>query len=592
MTSRTSSPLETPAPDRAGAVAPTPTHLAGLDGLRALAVTAVVVFHAFPGLLPGGYVGVDVFFVISGFLITTLLLREREAEGRIRLGRFWLRRARRLLPALAIVIAVSGAWALLLGGDALAGLSWQVLGAATFSSNWLLIAHGGGYFEEASPELFRTFWSLAVEEQFYLLWPLLLLLVLRLPRRLRAGVLVAAGIASAVVMAVLASTDAAATRVYYGTDSHAFGLALGAALALAGRPTGRWRVPAALVGLAAVLLLAATLPEPLAYRGGLALAAAATALVLLGAESPLGRALDVAPLRWLGRRSYAVYLWHWPLLVLLGQTLPDAPAVLIGSAAIAGSLAASAVSYRFVELPIRRDGFRAQLPRLRRPVAACAAVVLLALTGMTAAAVASDPGEVEAQQEVAQGVDAVAAPVEPAALPGGDQIVAIGDSVMLAAAPELHAAYPGILVDAVVSRQMRQLPEIVAGMVEQGTMRDTVVLGLGTNGSITRGTLEEVVDLLPSDVRVVVVNVQAPRDWVDGVNRELEQFALEHRNVELANWRDAIAPRLDLLGRDRIHPADEGAKVYVGAVTDALQRLAEVPPLLSENEYGLAPRVG
>src|SRR5690606_2682282 len=204
----------------------------GLDGLRAVAVLAVIVYHFMPAALPGGFLGVDIFFVISGFLITSLLLRERERDGRIHLGRFWLRRARRLLPAIGLLVITCGGIAWLIGGDVLIGLGLQVLGAATFSSNWIAVAAGQSYFDDSTPELFRNLWSLAVEEQFYVVWPALLLLLLLVPaRRLRIAILLVLAVASAIGMALTADPAGDATRAYFGTDTHSFGLALGAALA-------------------------------------------------------------------------------------------------------------------------------------------------------------------------------------------------------------------------------------------------------------------------------------------------------------------------------------------------------------------------
>ena len=217
-----------PAPDR--------FRVPGLDGIRALAVTTVIVFHLLPGTLVGGYLGVDIFFVVSGCLITTLLLRERAATGRISLRGFWTRRARRLLPALGLLLLACCTAALIVGGDVLVGLGTQVVGAITFSSNWLFIAQGSSYFGETVPELFRNLWSLAVEEQFYVVWPLLVVVLLvRIPRWARLVLIAALAIASAAWMAVSVPADGVAfdpTRVYYGTDTHAFGLAIGAFLAV------------------------------------------------------------------------------------------------------------------------------------------------------------------------------------------------------------------------------------------------------------------------------------------------------------------------------------------------------------------------
>ncbi len=220
-------------------------HVAGLDGIRAIAVVLVIVFHLGPGALVGGYLGVDVFFVVSGFLITTLLLREKDASGGIRLGAFWARRARRLLPALAALLLICSTAAYFVGGDVLVGLGRQLLGAATFSTNWLLLASGSGYFGDTLPELFRNLWSLAVEEQFYLVWAA------------AAGARPApdAGLAPHRAHRPCSPRDrpprcgwlvdpADTSRVYYGTDTHAFGLAIGSDAGLRGgappRDAARW----------------------------------------------------------------------------------------------------------------------------------------------------------------------------------------------------------------------------------------------------------------------------------------------------------------------------------------------------------------
>ena len=597
----------------------TSSRLPGLDGLRAVAVLAVIAFHFLPDTLKGGYVGVDVFFVISGFLITGLLVRERATAGRVSLGGFWARRARRLIPALVLVVAVCSSAALFIGGDVLVGLGSQVLGAATFSSNWLALAQGQSYFDATTPELFRNLWSLAVEEQFYLLWPLALLLLLLVRRpAVRSGIALGLAAASAVAMALLAGPDP--TRVYYGTDTHSFGLALGAALAFllerrftdAAAPLPRpLRVAlpiAGAVSVAGIVALAAVLPDGdwLATHGGLALVAVLTALAIAGATSAgswLGRALDVQPLRWIGERSYGLYLWHWPVLVLFAAALPIGTAWWIGpAAALVVTTAASALSYRFVETPLRRRGVRgsvASVVRGRaviRVVSVAAGAALLATAGLTGVAVASDPGRGEAQSAIEAGEELLAlpgyatAPRRAQPLPTGDQIYAVGDSVMLAAAPELEEAFPGIAIDAVVSRQMYEAEDVVGAAVAAGAMRPILVLGLGTNGWIEQETLEDVHAMLPRGTQMIVVNVQVPREWGPDVNSILDDFAREQRDVELSNWYSAIQPQIDVLADDQVHPGPTGGRIYAGALADALQRLSEIPPLLDDNDYGLANR--
>jgi len=613
-----------------------PYRVAGLDGVRAIAVTLVILFHLSPGATIGGYLGVDVFFVVSGFLITTLLLRERTETGRIPLSAFWARRARRLLPALVVLVLAccTAAWAI--GGDVLVGLGVQVLGAATFSSNWLLLAAGSSYFGDSLPELFRNLWSLAVEEQFYLVWPLLLVLVVvRLPRWLRLALVGVIAAGSAVAMAVL-STPADPNRVYYGTDTHAFGLAIGALLALLAiswpRRVLEWpRAGRRLLGLAGALALGGLLgfallmpgDAPFVFRGGLVIVAVLTAVLiatLLVPGSPLARLLDLGVFRWVGKRSYGLYLWHWPVFVLVVSALPSwkrdgASGWALGGIALAVSVVAAALSYRFIEQPIRRRGFggawrsirsgwrEATLGRRipRFAVTAAAAALLLAAGTGTVAALVSDPGVGETQAAVEAGQQAIrdasaspsptASPTAsgpataspaPTAEPAGDQITAIGDSVMLAAAPTLEAQLPGVSIDAVVSRHLGTAPGILQADLDAGTLRKIVVIGLATNGPIDRSMLEQLRAQIGPQRELVLINAQAPRNWIDPNNAILSAFAQSYRNVELANWHDAAQQVLPLLARDQIHFGSGGARVFTGTIEDALKRLAALPPLRDE----------
>jgi peptidoglycan/LPS O-acetylase OafA/YrhL len=615
----TKSPANAVAADRAAS-----PHLAGLDGLRALAVAAVVLYHVMPGTVPGGGLGVDIFFVISGFLITGLLFSERDRTGRIRLGQFWMRRVRRLAPALAILVVVCSSVAVLVGGDVLVGIGRQVLGAATFSSNWLAVANHTSYFTGTNPEIFQNLWSLAVEEQFYLVWPFLVLLVVLIRRTsLRAIVFLALAAASAAAMAVLFVPGTDATRVYYGTDTHSFGLAIGATLAALTRlmattrlEWSRWQVRLLpLFGAIAVIaLIALTVMLPadseLTFRGGLALVAVLTAVAIWGAIIPgslVGRILDLPPVRWVGVRSYGIYLWHWPVLALLLAAFPrwqDAPATswLVGTLAVVVSVAVAALSYRFVEDPIRRRGFRSWVAAGFRPGrlrfvriagSAIAVAVIVAGVGGTAVAVEKAPSIGHAQADIKAGKAAVArAALLPPPPPGsaGSDIDAIGDSVMLAAAPALQQSLPGISIDAVVSRQMSTLPGIVSGMIASGQLRGTLVVGLGTNGSISEATLDQVHDMIGNRRQMVVINVQAPRGWTPGVNQILTTFAADNENVELADWQGAIAPYISILAPDHIHPGPTGGRIYAKAVQDALARLAALPPYPRITDFMVTPK--
>lgn len=427
------------------AAPPTPRrfHINGLDALRALAVLAVVVYHVRPALLPGGFIGVDMFFVVSGFLITTLLLRERAREGRISLRGFWVRRARRLLPALVAVIVVSVALSWLGSPDLRVGILRQIIGALTFSTNWVELAFGGSYFDHTSPVMFMNFWSLAVEEQFYLVWPLLFLLVTALVRgrRGRVAIALAAAAGSALLMALLHVPGQDATRVYYGTDTHSFGLLLGIALAFAwdagqgafARPGNSSaaapgpRLAAFLLGLAVLVLCLTALTESAAatYRGGLLLASLGTLLVVfsqLGPAPALGRLMEARPLVWVGQRSYGIYLWHWPVLKILNSIWPADSSHpgwwFLQALAVAVTFLLAALSERCLERPVRRQGFRATTARVltalglrpapaaaprqhtRRLPAALAALLVLGLVGTAAAGVLTAPAQSQVAQEL------------------------------------------------------------------------------------------------------------------------------------------------------------------------------------------------
>ncbi|WP_374929368.1 acyltransferase family protein [Kytococcus sedentarius] len=419
----------------------------GLDGLRALAVGLVVVYHLLPDRLPGGFIGVDVFFVISGFLITTLLLREVRRNGYMNMPTFWMRRIRRLLPALVLVLLVCTALVWIVdvtrGGDLRVGLGRQILGGLTFTTNWVEIANGTSYFDQNQPVLYKPLWSLAVEEQFYLLWPPALALMLVLSARWRGRMLMVMGlgVGSAVWMAVLYFTADDVTRPYYGTDSHLFGLMAGVLLSFWWMSRGswlrsaawrQWRGPAGLVALVGVLLLSLVMPEDRAvtYLGGLFVASVLTTVViasLLPGRTWLHGLLELRPMEWVGERSYGLYLWHWPVLLLMLAALPAQEEGSLGYwtlrlVAVVITVLVAEASYRWVETPIRRQGFRSwalgvvdavrrgetngsRVPVAPARVAAGGAALALLMGGV---AVATAPEKTETQLAIEANEEALA----------------------------------------------------------------------------------------------------------------------------------------------------------------------------------------
>ena len=412
-------------------------HQPGLDGLRGVAVAAVLWFHG--GSLTGGYLGVDAFFVLSGFLITSLLLIERESAGSISLGAFWARRARRLLPALAATLVAVALYAQFLAEPTeLATIRGDALWTLGYLANWHQVFADADYFALfRSPSPLQHTWSLAIEEQFYVVWPLLFVLVARLrPSRSTATkILVAASVAA--VMAFTAAqvlydpTDSA--RVYYGTDTRVGAILVGAALAAGLRrfgPVGSRRGRTALEALAVVSAIGLAVAwwrlegtSTLLYRGGFVACAFATAVVIAAAVHPrrgvVARALSWAPLRGLGVISYGVYLWHWPIYVVLSPERVDLTGRPLLALRISVTLAVAVVSYRLVERPIRRGAGTSRTYRWATPLLA---------VGLIAAILASTSGAVPAADR------------SPAATTGGRPggVLLVGDSVA-------HSLFPGMV---------------------------------------------------------------------------------------------------------------------------------------------------
>ncbi|WP_338747782.1 acyltransferase family protein [Janibacter alittae] len=431
-----------------------------IDGLRAFAVLSVITFHLLPATLPGGWFGVDVFFVISGFLITALLLAEyRRERGRINLVGFWFARARRLLPALFVVLAavLVGATFLTVSGRT-GHVAGDVLATLGYLANWRFVLGDEAYFGQvASPSPLRHAWSLAVEEQFYIVYPVILIGLLALLRRRATLVAVLAliSVASAVLMASLHHPGLDPSRVYYGTDTRAHQLLVGAAVAalISGGPGAidrdririldtwcrRLALPALLVVLSAFWWAG---PAQSAIFEGWAVPLSLTiCVVLVAASSPAAslsqRLLSWEPLRRIGVVSYGLYLWHWPLIVFLNdQVLPIPTAARVVVQAGLTALLAW-LSYRYVERPVRREGIRALVPRLPR---ASAMVAWAAVPALVVGAVAL-PAAARTVASTTASSSELTIP-QPAYRPGGEMISVtfIGNSVPLSLTTNFSAS--------------------------------------------------------------------------------------------------------------------------------------------------------
>jgi peptidoglycan/LPS O-acetylase OafA/YrhL len=612
--------------------------------VRALAVLAVMGFHEGASELSGGFLGVDIFFVLSGFLITDLLVTRYDTLGRLDLRDFWTRRARRLLPALAVMLVVVTAAASVTEPDQETSLRPALLAAVAYTSNWYQILHHVSYFDAfrqlTAPAPLDHLWSLAIEEQFYLLWPLILwFLLFRLNgRRSRITVTLLAAAASALVMALQYTPGGDPSAVYYGTDTHASALLIGAALALACPLASLASLPAAqtkrldAAGVAGLAVLAWAIGhfsgnDPAVYPVGLILAALAAGCLVAAAagNGVIAVITSVPPLRWVGVRSYGMYLWHWPVIALAAALAGSGPTSAWAWVIETGiTIALAAASWRFIETPILQNGLHATVRHWRQrladvrtspadpaspadvrttpagvqttpadvrarsawrrqgtvpvTVAAVTAIaVVVAVFGIVRPPESATPAGLLRQVAEGQRISTASQSGQPTAacrrgkLPeiSGDRVTAVGDSIMVASAAALAAAMPGIYISAQIGRQMQSGLAVIHNLAAAGKLRHIVVIGLGTNGDVTPKQLRQLRQLIGPNRDLVLVNTFGPMPWEREVNTALEAATRQGAHTELANWNQAIAADPSLLWPDGIHPQPSGAKLYARVVLAA-----------------------
>ncbi|MGA1670406.1 MAG: acyltransferase family protein [Candidatus Nanopelagicaceae bacterium] len=583
-------------------------YIPAIDGLRAISVIAVLMYHLTLPWWPGGFLGVDLFFVISGYVITRLILDSIERSSALDLRKFYRSRIRRLFPALIFMVVTTtlfiGVWAPETVRRFVSDLPYLFSGVM----NWALVAREQDYFATIGrPPLLQHTWSLAVEIQFYLLWPLILLFVLRFfgKKRIPAFALLFALTSGTLLFLYSVKIDSesasSVSHVYFGTDTHSIGLFLGAALAV------RW-IPrnfsadvepgaknfidgfgiAAFIGILALFLFVDP-NDPTLYRIAFPLTAIFGCMTLMSLVHPasrLARHITRAPMMWIGERSYGIYLWHW---VVFQVTRPSVDLVgedwALYSLRILIVFALADISYRWIEVPVRNGavelwlrGLKYRTPAVRtrqKTLVALAVVVTLSATTTVSinaieradiTTARSVNGDLGASEGSTSEFDPVASPNEKTGL------WIAGDSVILGIRSLLEGYEPVELINARVGRQLPELIEVV-GVDAKSVPNSIAVINLGNNGAISEDSVRTLFELLENQPFFIVVNAAVPRGWRDSNNEIIARVIDEYSNGRLVDWDRISTDRPEYFAPDGVHLVPTGANVYVSAILEALENV-------------------
>lgn len=578
-------------------------HIASIDGLRAIAVTAVVLYHLGISWLPGGFLGVDLFFVISGYVITRLILDSINKSGALDLRGFYWARLRRIYPGFLFMVFSTiifiGVWAPEAIKRFLTDLPYALIGMM----NWALVARQQDYFESIGrPPLLQHTWSLAVELQFYLIWPIILLTVLKYfgKANVARAALIIAMFSGAALFFVSLQLDAAnaqqVSHIYFGTDTHSLGLFLGSALAVSWIPQNlsaniekRAQDVIDGIGVFGLLGLIATFlfidaNNATLYQIAFPLAAIFGCLVIISLVHPASRfapLISSAPFTWVGQRSYGIYIWHWvvfqvtrPSVDLTGETwaLYLARVLLV--------LALADISLRWVEIPFRQGniqnwvrGIKYRAPRVQLRHKAYILLSILSLVAVSASisAQAISKSDLAAQQLLDE---SMSIEDEDLAASTGDLgsttgVWVTGDSVILGVRAKLERQVHISLINARVGRQA---PELLAAMgVDQISVPESpIVFNLGNNNKLSLETVSEIFETVKNQPQIVVVNTAVPRSWRDENNKIIATVAANYPNVKLVDWNKISEGKPQLFAPDGVHLSPLGSDAYVAAILDVL----------------------
>ena len=573
-------------------------HISSIDGLRAIAVTAVVLYHLGISWIPGGFLGVDLFFVISGYVITRLILDSINQSSALDLRAFYAARIRRIYPGFLFMVISTiifiGVWA----PEAIKRFLSDLPYALSGTINWALVARNQDYFETIGrPPLLQHTWSLAVELQFYLIWPIILLTVLKYfgKKNIARIALIIAIISGTILFLVSLQLDQAnsakVSHIYFGTDTHSLGLFLGSALAVSWIPqnlsaniTRRAQDVIDGIGVVGLLGLISTflfIDESNAslYQIAFPLAAIFGCLVIISLVHPASRfapIISTPPFRWIGQRSYGIYIWHWvifqvtrPSVDLSGETwaLYLARVLLV--------LALADISLRWVEIPFRQGQvqtwfrgmkYRSSKERVRQQIS-----VLVSIIAVLAVTTSISVSAINKSNQISQVIneeltDQEESPVDLGSTTG---LWVTGDSVILGIRSKLENKEHISLVNARVGRQA---PELLAVMrVDQSSVPSSpVIFNLGNNNALSEQTVVEIFEVIKNQPQIIVVNTAVPRPWRDSNNAIISKVASNYANVKLVDWDRISKDRPELFAPDGVHLSPMGSDVYVDLVLSVL----------------------
>ena len=576
-------------------------YIPAIDGLRAIAVIAVILYHLGISWIPGGFLGVDLFFVISGYVITRLLLDSIQERGGLDLRDFYMARIRRLLPPLVFMIVVTsivvGIWAPDTTKKFLTDAPFSIFGGM----NWWLVFNQQDYFESSGrPPLLQHTWSLAVEAQFYLLWPLILLLVLKYfgKKVIPAAALTIAAISGVALMLVSFQLDATnsskVSHIYFGTDTHSIGLFLGAALAVSWIPqnfnlqvTRRAQDFIDGIGVFGFIGILATFAlidesKPTLYRIAFPLAGIFGTAILISIVHPASRfapLLRNKVLLWIGERSYAIYLWHWVIFqISRPQVDLDGENWALFSLRILLVLAMADISLRLVELPIRSGavaywfgGMKYRTKAVRRKqkltVALSLSIILITSAMVSVSAIVRVDRENQELIQILKDADKpIVTPIDNPANPG---LWVTGDSVILGIRHVLEMNHPIALINARVGRQA---PELLEVMLRDGplVLKSPVVFNIGNNNALTRAQVLAIFEAVKAAPQRIVVNTAVPRPWRDANNELINEIAATYPNTVVVRWDQISEGHPEYFAPDGVHLVPAGARAYVTAITSNL----------------------